>query len=152
TGVVQIDILSNHLHEILGTETTSATKAMLRGPLLVIPQEYPHIACRSLDVDMDAGAVTPALVDALVAQLSREVTDRELALRGNYWWTKTYSRRPLTTPQSLSPPLRPNGVYCLLGGLGRIALAMGEVIARSVPSTLVLIGRRDLPPRSEWAE
>ncbi len=149
---IQWDIISSGLQEVTGHERLMPEKATLRGPLLVIPQEYPHIVCRSIDVELplDGSLPTSALIDQLEQECLREVTCTELALRGRYGWVRTYERMHVPAVDKVSPRLRDSGVYWILGGLGRIGLELASVLARSVRAKLVLTGRRPLPPRDQW--
>jgi len=47
--------------------------------------------------------------------------------------------------------LRPEGVYLITGGLGRVGLAVAAHLVRRVGARLVLTGRAGLPPREEWS-
>src|SRR5436853_2410514 len=50
TEPIQISVVSNNLHEVTGTEILQSEKALILGPCKVIPQEYPNISCRSIDI------------------------------------------------------------------------------------------------------
>jgi len=43
-------IVVNNLYDITGDEQLSPEKATISGPCKVIPQEYPQISCRQVDV------------------------------------------------------------------------------------------------------
>ena len=49
-GPVQITVLSNNVHEVTGEETLCPEKAPILGLCKVIPQEFPHILCRNVDM------------------------------------------------------------------------------------------------------
>ncbi|WP_036486317.1 type I polyketide synthase [Myxosarcina sp. GI1] len=48
--------------------------------------------------------------------------------------------------------IREGGVYLITGGLGGIGLVIAEYLARTVKAKLVLCGRSQFPPRSQWKE
>ncbi|MBW4617792.1 MAG: SDR family NAD(P)-dependent oxidoreductase [Cyanosarcina radialis HA8281-LM2] len=50
TDELQIAVISNNLQEVTGEELLDAQKATLLGLVTVIPQEYPNIKCRSIDL------------------------------------------------------------------------------------------------------
>ncbi|MCP4149253.1 MAG: acyltransferase domain-containing protein, partial [bacterium] len=51
SGELQIDVVTDHMQEVTGNETINPQKATVLGPVKVIPQEYPYIRCRSIDVE-----------------------------------------------------------------------------------------------------
>ena len=50
TQPIQITVVSSGMHAVGGESWVCADKATLLGPCRVIPQEYPHLSCRSVDV------------------------------------------------------------------------------------------------------
>lgn len=149
---VRIDVISNGIQEVTGSEELVAGKATLLGPVLVVPQEYPHLVVRSIDLDLPRRGPrpSPTLVERLEQQLQREVTDVELALRGRYCWVRSYDPLPLPAAPERIARLRDRGAYWILGGLGQIGLHLATVLARSARARLVLTGRKPLPPRDQW--
>ncbi len=148
---VEMIVVSNHLHSVLGNEAICPAKATLLAPCKTIPQEYPHIRCRSIDI-----AVTKSeqwQCDRLLSQLLREITSINhapiVAYRNYHRWTQSYEQIPID--QAKQPvPLRQNGVYLITGGLGRIGLVLAEYLARNFQAKLILIGRSPFPDRQEW--
>ncbi|MCA9923335.1 MAG: type I polyketide synthase, partial [Anaerolineales bacterium] len=59
----QIDVVANHVHQVLESEPISPEKAALLGACRVIPQEYLHLSCRLLDV------AAPQLTERWVTQV-----------------------------------------------------------------------------------
>ena len=142
---IAIAVVANQLEEVTGTESLCAEKATLHGPCKVIAQEYPHISCRLLDVQLPQ---RPALQQRFVRQVSAELfsahgeqsNDALVAYRGPYRWLKTYEPLTLATPPSST--LREQGVYLLTGGLGGIGLTLARYLARQWQARLALLGRR----------
>ena len=94
-GVVaplRIEFISNHLQEIGEGDRLRPEKATALGPCKVIPQEYTHISCRSIDVVLPG--VTEHGEDALVEQLLKEFAsqpvDRAIAYRGKHRWVQVF--------------------------------------------------------------
>ncbi|MHC5728133.1 MAG: KR prefix domain-containing protein, partial [Nostoc sp.] len=50
TKQLHIAVISNNMQEVTGEEVLYPEKATVIGPVKVIPQEYPDISCRSIDV------------------------------------------------------------------------------------------------------
>ena len=142
---IAIAVVANQLEEVTGTESLCAEKATLHGPCKVIAQEYPHISCRLVDVQLPQ---RPALQERFVRQVSAELfsanggqsNDALVAYRGPYRWLKTYEPLTLATPPSST--LREQGVYLLTGGLGGIGLTLARYLARQWQARLALLGRR----------
>ncbi|MCU0287656.1 MAG: amino acid adenylation domain-containing protein, partial [Acidobacteria bacterium] len=55
-GNIAMDIITANAQEVTGNETLIPANALALGPIKVIPQEYPYIICRSIDIDL----LTPA--------------------------------------------------------------------------------------------
>jgi len=145
TRPLSLCVITSGVQEVTGSETLQPEKATILGPCLVIPQEYPHIACRSVDVEPTARR--NGLPLKLLAELSAETEDTAVALRGRHRWVQTFT--PLRPPEQPAP-LRPNGVYLITGGLGRIGLTLAQYLAETVQARLVLADRNTLPDRGEW--
>ena len=142
---IAIAVVANQLEEVTGAESLCAEKATLHGPCTVIPQEYPHISCRLVDVQLPH---RPALQQRFVRQVSAELFSANgeqsegalVAYRGPYRWLKTYEPLALATPSPSS--LRAQGVYLLTGGLGGLGLTLARYLARQWQARLALLGRR----------
>lgn len=150
----QITVISSELHNVAGDELVCPEKALVLGPCRVIPQEYPALRCRSVDIPH----CTPGTrqQEGLLRQLVRELTagsaDPVVALRGNRRWVQTMEPVTLDEPARACPPLREGGVYLITGGLGGIGLAIAGHLARSVGAQLVLVGRTALAARDSWEQ
>src|SRR5262249_12037040 len=147
---VQIVAASTGLQAVTGDELVAPAKALLLGVCRSVPQEYPHLACRSVDVEMhaDGGLRDPG------AQLDPEVPGGELrstvAYRDGQRWLQTYGPLGIDEAPTAFSALRWRGVYLITGGLGRIGLALADELARRVHARLVLVGRSRLPERADW--
>ncbi|WP_157251719.1 type I polyketide synthase [Nonomuraea typhae] len=135
-----LDVAVAGTQQVLGEEVTNPDGAQLIGPALVIPLEYPNVVTRFIDAEPDGHA-------ALVAELGREQSARTVALRRGRRWVPGYDKMPPPAAE----PLRSGGVYLVTGGLGGIALGLGEQLAKECRAKLVLLARRGLPERARWA-
>jgi len=150
---VQLTVIANHLQAVTGDETLDPEKAALLGLVRVIPQEYPHIACRCLDLDGEVGPATAAAEQVLAELALRQ--DTVVAYRGRYRWIPTFPSVRLPSPAASDAhdapgPFREGGVYLITGGLGEIGLLLAEHLA-AWRTRLVLIGRSPIPARQDWA-
>lgn len=143
-------VVSSHLHEVTGDEIVRPEKATVLGPCKVIPQEYPGLACRNLDIVIpESGSAQEAeLVRQIVAETMTASDDAVIAYRGRHRWRQTFDPAKLTAGREV--PLRPQGCYMILGGLGGVGLLLAEWLAATVQAKLILVGRSAMPPRAEW--
>jgi phthiocerol/phenolphthiocerol synthesis type-I polyketide synthase E len=102
---VRLVVVTRGLYEVTGGEATGEQGA-LAGLARVIPQEYPNLRCRLIDVAGEA--------DALAAELETDGPP-VVALRGRHRWEKVFEPFRLERKEGL----RPDGHYVITGGLGR---------------------------------
>jgi acyl transferase domain-containing protein len=146
----ELVVLSQGVQQVTGEETLWPEGATVLGPCKVIPQEYPHLTCRSVDVAAPAGDWDDAAVGELAAELVSARLDRVVAFRNGHRWVQSFERVALPAPKGRPRRLRERGVYLVSGGLGGIGLEVAGSLARCVRARLALVGRTTLPPRSEW--
>lgn len=143
---VTLTLVATGLEDVIGTEDLCAERGMLCGPLKVIPQEYPHIQCRLIDV---LPASSPASASRIARQIVAEMQGRPaasvVAFRGLYRWIKTYERLPVTPPYVQR--FRKHGVYLITGGLGGLGLAFARYLAQHWQARLVLLARSTSPEK-----
>jgi len=160
TTPLQIGVVSTNLQEVTGEEVLRPEKATVLGPCKVIPQEYPNITCRSIDVFVpESGTLQrEELINDLIAEFTVKPPDLTVAYRGNHRWVQTFEAlrwdgafegSALSTAEGKTR-LREGGVYLITGGLGRIGLVLAEHLSRTMGAKLVLVGRSALPERDEW--
>ncbi|MBA2678863.1 MAG: SDR family NAD(P)-dependent oxidoreductase, partial [Ktedonobacteraceae bacterium] len=150
----QITIISNNLQNVIGHETIDPLKATLLGPCRVVPQEYPSLSCRSIDIELPyTGAQQEKiLLRQLVKELTTETSDTIVVLRGNQRWVPSFEPMHLEETRKPSAHLHHHGVYLITGGFGGIGLAFAAWLAQEVQARLVLVGRHGLPPREQWPQ
>jgi acyl transferase domain-containing protein len=149
---VQIDVLSNDAQEITGQEHLSPAQATLLSPCTVIPQEYPNIRCRS--IDLTASEISDfnhsTLMERLVAELTTRCSDTVVAYRGGRRWVQVFEELAAVGEPKSKRRLREGGVYLITGGLGGVGLVLAEYLARETRAKLILTGRSSFPDRSRW--
>lgn len=150
---INIGVISNHLHNVIGTEYLNPEKAALLGPCRVIPQEYRGVSCRSIDIvaGKSKDDLQSELIDILIAEIESSGSE-SVAYRGLRRWTRTFEAVKLEKAGQASPRLRKDGVYLITGGLGGIGLSIARYLAKTVSAKLVLLGRSTVPPRDEWVD
>jgi acyl transferase domain-containing protein len=152
TDELQITVFSNNMQSVSGVEVLCPEKATVLGPIKVIPQEYPNIRCRSIDVVLpNRGSwQEEKLIDQLLAEITSQSDDLVITYRGNQRWVQTFEPIRLEEAKGGTPRLRQGGVYLITGGLGGIGLVLAEHLAKTVQAKLILTGRSAFPARDEW--
>jgi acyl transferase domain-containing protein/SAM-dependent methyltransferase/acyl carrier protein len=144
-GRVKLAVVTNHLHDVTGQESLQPEKAMLLGPVAVIPQEYAHLTCKNIDIDVPEGASAEArLAHQLIGEVTGDYSDPVVSYRGRHRWVQAFVPARLEAPSdaTVQTRLRDGGVYVIIGGTGGVGLALAESIAKSARSpTIALIGR-----------
>lgn len=149
----QITVVSNNLQEVTGEEDLCPEKATLLGTVKVIPQDYPNINCRSIDIEVSEGRSwqEKQLVDQLLTELKIQSSDQVIAYRENYRWVQTFEPISLDDTASEISRLREKGTYLITGGLGEIGLILAEYLAKTVQARLILTGRSVFPEKDKWS-
>lgn len=149
---IQCDVVSDGLHKVRPSDVIQPEKALLLGPIRVIPREYDWLQTRSLDLDFrpvdidDASARIQSLWPLLLGNSEEPI----LAIRDAMVFAPSSKALdlPPTPPQLDYLPHR--GVVLITGGLGGLGLTMAEHLASRFQARLVLQGRSSFPPRDRW--
>ncbi|HEX8852009.1 MAG TPA: SDR family oxidoreductase, partial [Pyrinomonadaceae bacterium] len=151
---VSITVLSNGMQRVTGEERLVPEKATAVGPCRVIPQEYPDIACRIVDVVFPAADARQEerLLGQLISELAADAAESLVAYRDNRRWVQAFEPVRLERPPADAAPLKEEGVYLITGGLGGIGLVLARHLAQTLRARLVLTARAGLPPREQWPD
>jgi acyl transferase domain-containing protein len=143
-------VVTAETQDVLSSEPLSPLRAAVLGPCRVIPQEYPLLSCRTVDVIANDPSAMDLIAEQILAEVGSRSTDPTVAYRGRYRWVQTFE--PIEPVAGASPAarLRPRGVYLVTGGLGKVGRALAGYLARTVSARLVLTGRSGLPDRALW--
>jgi acyl transferase domain-containing protein/acyl carrier protein len=150
---LQLTVVSSGVEEITGTESFSPEKTTILAACKVIPQEYPHITCRSIDIDPASfdSIESEELSDHLVAECTGKSSDLVVAYRGRRRWVETFEPLPVNAGAGRSR-IREGGVYLITGGLGGRGLLLATHLANTAGVKLILTGLSAFPERAEWGE
>ena len=149
---IRLDVITTAMQRVAGESTLEPRRAMVLGPVRVIPKEFPNVTTRSIDF---SGPGTPGwfearAVEQLVTELGAESAAEAVAWRGTDRWVETYAQTPL--PAADAGPVVRGGAVCLVtGGLGGLGLVIAEDLARAAKVKLVLLSRRGRTPEAESA-
>ncbi|MBD0389931.1 MAG: SDR family NAD(P)-dependent oxidoreductase, partial [Nostoc sp. C3-bin3] len=154
TNSIRIDIISNHLQKLTDNDELCPAKATLLGPCKVIPQEYPNISCRSIDINLPlpASYKWQQLIENLFVELTTQSSESVIVYRANQRWVRYFEKLSKKNTTLKTPKLRQEGVYLITGGLGGIGLAFAEHLAKTVKAKLVLVGRSEFPVKKQWQQ
>lgn len=155
TDSIQIGIISSNVRKVTGEDALCPEKATILGPCKVIPQEYPNITCRSIDIVLPESDTLQMerSVDQLIAELATESPDTVVAYRDYDRWVQTFEPVHLDgSDEGAKGLLRERGVYLITGGLGGVGLELAKYLAQAVRAKLVLTGRSAFPAREQWEE
>jgi len=150
---VQICMVSNYVHNVSGQEEICPAKSTLLGACKAIPQEYPNLSCRN--IDLSALAISgdgEEIARLLIAECASNSTEPVVAYRSGQRWIQVFEPMPLYEAPEINSLLRKGGVYLITGGLGKIGLTLARHLAVKAGAKLALVGRSQVPPREQWKE
>jgi len=143
-------VLSNNIQDILGQETLVPEKSTILGPCMVIPQEYPNLRTKSIDLELkNDNDMVELDIDYIFGEFFTPNSELFVAYRANRRWVLNYEQVQLIKPNSGGTIFRKGGVYLITGGLGEIGYEMSKYLAKSYNAKLVLVSRTQLPDKDE---
>ncbi len=142
---IHITAFTNGAAQVKGEVLAYPEKAMLLGPVRVIPKELPGVTVSMLDVVLGKrGALDGAVLEELLASPGNEVA----ALRGERRYAQTV--KAVALPEG-GLDLPQGAPVLITGGFGGIGLTIAEQLIRAHGAKIVLVARRSLPAREGWA-
>jgi amino acid adenylation domain-containing protein len=148
---LNIEIITDNLQRVESSDTIQPVKATLSGPCNVIPQEYPNITTRCIDIRLpEAGIQMDELLEQLLAEFYFQSKDRFVSYRAMDRWTQTFEKAAMNTVEGIPDRLRQGGVYLITGGLGGIGLELAGFISKTVRAKIVLTGRTGFIEKEHW--
>ncbi len=169
-GSLQITAICNGFQRVDKEALPYPEKATLLGPALVLPKEMPGFQARVVDVvfaapdraparglsglferrQVDTGAAADAVVDAVWDELFASPATEIVALRQSKRWVQSQEKVKLAQAADAKADFIVGGVYVVTGGLGDLALALCEELARRYQARFVLVARQEVPPLETW--
>ena len=148
-GALKLALVTQQLFDVRGDEQLRPELATLLGPCQVIPQEYPHIACRTIDLVAPEGErAQEELIGRVLDEIGATTEARVTALRGRHRWVQDFV--PAQRDEPSAPLIRHGGAYLITGGLSDAGYLLAEHIARTAAAKLILLDAEPLPPRETW--
>ncbi|MEE4190007.1 MAG: beta-ketoacyl synthase N-terminal-like domain-containing protein [Halieaceae bacterium] len=133
-------------------------KAMIAGPIGVIPKELPGMTCASVDIELPKRPqglkawlgqqaqvdITPRILEELFA----EPDNLDAAWRGDKRFELDW--RPQVLSGDSSGVFREQGNYLITGGYGGIGLSVAAYLMQEFDAGVALLSRQVLPARDQW--
>ncbi|HEY6391954.1 MAG TPA: type I polyketide synthase [Bryobacteraceae bacterium] len=137
---VSITVVSSGMQSVLATDTVAAENATLLGAVKVIPLEYDHVRCRSIDVALpEAGSAEEAtLIASVIGETLATGAGTIAAWRGGERFVQRFERTRLAADTQV---WKQSGVYLITGGFGGVGFAVAEHLARTCRARLILLSR-----------
>lgn len=170
---LQITVVTNGMQRVGNEAMPYPEKATVLGPAQVIPREIQGASVRVIDaavgprngqrgLALPAGWILPeslrglwiapggsgSSLDMLLEDLLADHGSEIVAYRHGRRWVKGYQPTPLR--EANGEGFKPGGTYLITGGLGDLAMTCAEELARRFKAKLILVGRTEMPARSEW--
>ena len=139
SGERRLCLLTEGLFDVTGTEPLHPEQAILLGLGNVVPQEYPALHCRLIDIQREGLSAT-----TLAHELCAQINETPVALRGRHRWQR--SLQPLPT-RDQAPLLRRGGVYLITGGSGGVGQVLARYLSHTWQARVALLSRQ--APRVE---
>ncbi|MCP4213861.1 MAG: KR domain-containing protein, partial [bacterium] len=151
-SAIQMEVLTDGLQSTAGEAVLYPEKATVMGPIKNIPQEYPNIKCRTVDIVQPSDEMQGQI---LLRQLLNEfrtpqTTNQVVAIRGPRRMVQDYTPSPIPHTKQSPPSFRKGGVFLITGGLGGVGIALGTHLVKTLKAKLVLTSRNGLPPKTQW--
>ncbi len=173
TDPFEITLVTNGMQRVGDEALPYPEKATVLGPAQVLPREMPNVSVRVVDVPTSRGSSTliehlriglahkllgahaperaeDVILDRLWDELMSEAGNEIVAHRGGRRWVRAYEPLALDKVSEGEAAFRERGVYLVTGGLGDLATAVAEDLARRFKARLILVGRSALPDRAAW--
>jgi acyl transferase domain-containing protein/acyl carrier protein len=155
--LMRLVVVSSGVHAIGSAVQCDAEGAPRVAIASVIRQELPSVDVRQVDIDENDVALMPANI---VREMVAPAAEPSVAYRGPNRFLPSFEAVRIERSEAESKqadgeigaagPLREQGVYWILGGLGSVGLTLAEHLARRVRARLVLTSRSPFPPRGQW--
>ncbi|MEM1393948.1 MAG: beta-ketoacyl synthase N-terminal-like domain-containing protein [Cyanobacteria bacterium P01_H01_bin.150] len=155
TKPLELVVVTNKVHNTTGQEELIPEKGTVLGACKVIPQEFPNITCRNIDIIISEpkNFSETQIINQIMTELTTQPSDLVVAYRGSHRWVQTTEPKQLKQVEEETTRLREGGIYLIAGDfIGSLGLVFAESLAQTLQAKLILIGNIGLPPRDEWSQ
>jgi acyl transferase domain-containing protein/acyl carrier protein len=163
SSCLQLRVISNNIQEVNGNEELNPEKAAILSLCKVIPQEYPHISCQCIDIDLTNSRnleerqenCESHIIDRLLNELTSVSSDSVVAYRDRHRWVQIFESVHAESIVEKKIPLRKQGVYFFPGGLETIEVVLAKYLTKTFQAKLIFIEDVKFPEQdnfSQWLE
>lgn len=140
---LEVVVVTANMQDVSGGERFSPATSTVLAACTVIPQEYPNITCRSIDIDLEDSSNTrwERFATHLISELAVPSADPVVAYRGTHRWSRTFEAVRFNETEPVH--LRQQGVYLIVGS-GNVSLTLAEYLIRTVQAEIELAPETDL--------
>jgi len=136
---IQLSIITLAALEVFGTEPIDWQQAALQGLNLVIPQEYPQLGCRLIDLQLSADSA-PQNARQLWQELQTSNFEKTIAYRNGRRWQLEYSPVRLEATSHNQLATQQKGTFFVVGDLSsEIGKAWAMALLQEPAAKLVVI-------------
>lgn len=144
-GNIDVVIISNHAYEISNEDLLiKPHNTALFGFAKAVKWEYPNLKCRCIDVGKGT------TINNIVEEIQNDNNDYLVAYRDGQRLVEIVEEIELKDFEKRDQKIKEDGAYVLIGGVGRIGLKIGKLLADKNKVNLVLVNRSNLPERNTW--
>lgn len=143
-------VIAKELFRIESRDLCEPDRSTALGPALVIPQEYPGITCRVVDIPNQPAWSPQEAARWILREARSHSQDPVIAYRGEMRWVRDFETIELPEPKDSEDRLRTHGVYFISGGLGSVGLSVAGYLARNYLAKLALFSRYAFPTHDGW--
>jgi acyl transferase domain-containing protein len=146
---VTLSVVTMGVHDISGSNFLNPAMAKVSGFCQVIPQEYPALRCRLIDIELET--LSSASVQDLGAALMSPYNpqQRQIAYRQRQRWVQGYE--PLPLPEVSPALLKRNGTYVIAGDLVEgLGMVYAQALVKDLNARVILLGSPGLPAVQVW--
>jgi hypothetical protein len=127
---VDLLVVTSNIHDVTGDEELFPEQVTVLGPCKVIPQEYPNITCRTVDIVIPPTPKTAPekkLIDQVFAEFIAKSPDLCIAYRGKHRWLQTFEAVRLEEATVGKTRLREGGSLSNIGRTWRDWRSAGRI-------------------------
>ncbi|WP_300585178.1 type I polyketide synthase [Marivita sp.] len=159
----QITVFTNGAASFGDEKLVSPEKAIIAGPVRVIPREVPGLAVSSVDLvlpvkptkslfrriadEENTRRAWEELTDQIIEEMIADPASVNAVFRSGRRYEQTLHKTALKPANDKS--IRPGGTYLITGGFGGIGLTVAKALAAQ-KCRLILTARGDMPKRDVW--
>lgn len=138
-------VVTEDVTSITGMEQVNPNYSTLIGLTKVINQEFMNVQCASVDIEWShlTEFEKKKMADAVINEFNTKLGLFEVGFRKQYRWVKRYRKYPISQEiRKGQSGFRENGVYAIIGGLGRIGYETAKYIMQNYHGTIAVLIRK----------